>query len=235
MRRPDQTRRAFLRGASAVLACPAAGCALADPASLPELDRLPRGSIPLSLVSREWHTDIGVPFDLLDAPTREEWLSAVPRPELSAIVPPEGRIAFGFGAKVFMTSAAPGITEALSALMNAPGVVAVSGLPAQAPELREVDDYAELGVTPDGLRRMLDFVRRQVARDQGGRPAPLGGFFRGRKLFDSSLRYRSDFTCNTWTLQALQAAGLPVTPEGVVWSRQVMRQAHRIAAAQAGG
>ena len=231
--RPDRSRRGFLRTAGAVLACPAAGCALADPGPLPELGSLPRAGIPLTLVSREWHTDIGVPVDLLDAPTRDEWLNAVPRRELSAIVPPDGRITFGFGAKVFMTAAAPGIEEALSALMNAPGVVAVSGLPAQPPDLREVDDYAEVTVTPEGLARMLAFVRRQVARDEIGRPSLLGGFFRGRKLFDSRLRYRSDFTCNTWTLQALQAAGLPVLPEGAVWSRQVMRQVHRIAAAQA--
>lgn len=233
--RQERSRRSVLRATAAVLACPAAGCALADPGPLPSLGSLPRAGIPLSLVSRDWHTDIGVPVDLLDSPTREDWLNTVPRRELSEIVPADGRITFGFGAKVFMTAAAPGIEEALSALMNAPGVVAVSGLPAQPPDLREVDDYAEVTVTPEGLARMLGFVRQQVARDEVGRPSLLGGFFRGRKLFDSRLRYRSDFTCNTWTLQALQAAGLPVQPEGAVWSRQVMRQVHRIASAQARG
>jgi hypothetical protein len=102
----------------------------------------------------------------------------------------------------------------------------------QPQELGPVDDYAEVKVTPEGLARMLGFVRQQVERDAAGRPSLLGGFFRGRKLFDSRLRYNSDFTCNTWTLQALAAAGLPVAPDGVVWSRQVMRQVRRVAQAQ---
>lgn len=228
------TRRRLLRGiAAAGLASPAMGCALADPAPVTELGPVPGGSIALSLVSRDWHTEIGVPVDLLDAPTREEWLNAVPRPEQREILPSNGRIAFGFGAKVFMTASAPGVGEALAALMNAPGVVAVSGLPTRPQEVA-VDDYAEIRVTPAGLAQMLGFVRQQVERDAAGRPSLLGGFFRGRKLFDSRLRYNTDFTCNTWTLEALRAAGLPVRPEGVVWSRQVMRQAHHIAAAQAG-
>jgi hypothetical protein len=211
------------------------GCALSDPVPFSELRAVPAGNIALSLVSRDWHTEIGVPVDLLDAPTREEWLNAVPRPEWREIVPQHGRIAFGFGAKVFMTASAPGVEEALSALMNAPGVVAVSGLPSRPQELGQVDDYAEVKVTPAGLAQMLGFVRQQVKRDAVGRPSLLGGFFRGRKLFDSRLRYNTDFTCNTWTLQALAAAGLPTRPNGVVWSRQVMRQVHHIATAQAVG
>lgn len=233
---PAATRRGLLRGiAAAGLAAPALGCAMADPVNIADLQPPPRGTIALSLVSRDWHTEIGVPLDRLDEPTRTDWLNAVPRPEWYGMVPRDGRIAFGFGAKVFMTAAAPGVGEALSALMNAPGVVAVSGLPQRPQEESQVDDHAEVMVTPDGLARMLAFVRQQVERDAAGRPALLGGFFRGRKLFDSRLRYSSDFTCNTWTLQALRAGGLPVRPEGVVWSRQVMRQAHRIAAAQAAG
>jgi len=231
---PGATRRAFLRGmAAASLAAPAIGCAMADPAPIAELGPVPQGTIPLTLLSREWHTDIGVPVDMLDAPTREDWLNAVPRPDLPAILPQEGRITFGFGAKVFMTAASPGVEEAIAALMNAPGVVAVSGQPARPEDLGEVDDRAEVKVTPEGLARMLGFVRQQVARDEAGRPSLLGGSFRGRKLFDSRLRYNTDYTCNTWTLQALQAAGLPVRPEGVVWSRQVMRQVRRVAEHQA--
>jgi hypothetical protein len=125
--------------------------------------------------------------------------------------------------------------EALSALMNAPGVIAVSGRPAGTEDFAAVDDHAEVKVTPEGLARMLRFVRQQLERDAAGRPVLVGGFFRGRKLFDSRLRYNSDFTCNTWTLQALQAAGLPVMPDGAVWSRQVMRQVRRIAIAQETG
>jgi uncharacterized protein (TIGR02117 family) len=219
--------------AMAAVAAPAIGCAMADPAPLAELGPVPRGTIPLTLVSSDWHTDIGVPVDMLDAPTREDWLNAVPRRDLPAILPLHGRITFGFGAKVFMTAAAPGVEEALAALMNAPGVVAVSGRPAPAAPFDRVDDHAEVKVTPEGLAQLLHFVRQQVARDAAGRPSLLSGFFRGRKLFDSRLRYNADFTCNTWTLQALRAAGLPVRPDGVVWSRQVMRQVHRVAEQQA--
>lgn len=233
---PGATRRSLLRGMAAVgLACPAMGCAMSDPAPLAEAGPVPAGSITLSLVSRDWHTEIGVPVHLIDAATREGWLNAVPRQGWREIVPRDGRIAFGFGAKVFMTAAAPGVGEALSALMNAPGVVAVSGQPVRPQDLGPVDDYAEVKVTPAGLEQMLGFVRRQVERDAAGRPSLLGGFFRGRMLFDSRLRYSTDFTCNTWTLQALRAAGLPTMPDGVVWSRQVMRQVHRIAEAQTAG
>jgi hypothetical protein len=219
------TRRAVLKSAvPCALALPAIGCAMTD------------GSIPLSLVSRDWHTEIGVPLHLLDAPTVQGWLSVMPRRDWQRIVLPDGRIGFGFGAKSFMMASSPGVGDAIAALLNAPAVVAVSGMPARLEHEGPIDDYVEVKVTQEGLGRMLGFVRRQVERDAAGRPALVGGgLFRGRSLFDSRLRYSSFFTCNTWTLQALGAAGLPVFTDGVVWSRQVMRQARRVAAAQAAG
>ena len=222
------TRRAMLRGAiPCALALPALGCAMADPVPLAGIGPVPQGNIPLCLVSRDWHTEIGLPLRLLDAPAAEDW---------RGVVPQDGQVGFGFGAKAFMMAPSPGMSEALAALLNAPGVVAVSGMSARPADDGQVDDYVELKVTQAGLGRMLHFVRQQVERDAAGRPALVdGGPFRGRSLFDSRLRYSSHFTCNTWTLQALGAAGLPVQSGEVVWSRQVMRQAHRIAAAQAAG
>ena len=73
-----------------------------------------------------------------------------------------------------------------------------------------------------------------MERDPVGAPMLVpGGPYFGRNLFDARRRFHAGLTCNTWTAEALRAAGLPVPVAGIVWPGEVMRHVRRVAAAQA--
>lgn len=218
------TRRAVLRGAAlGGLVAPAMGCGLFDPPIA--VGAVPAGSIPLRVVWRDLHTDVGVPVALLDDAARADWVRAVPR---------DGMVAFGFGARNYMMIAEPGIGDALESVMGVPGAVAISLLPLRAEDIAQARAVIDLTVPPAGLAGLLRFVREDIARDPAGAPIPVpGGPYFGRNLFDARRRFHAGFTCNTWTAEALRAAGLPVPSAGIVWPGQLMRHVRRVAAAQA--
>ena len=57
------------------------------------------------------------------------------------------------------------------------------------------------------------------------------GPYPGSLFYVSTRTYSAGYTCNTWTAEALQTAGLPVHADGVVFADEVADQARRIAAA----
>ncbi len=227
------TRRAVLRGAVlGGLVAPAVGCGLLDPpiaAGSP-----PAGSIPLRVVWRDLHTDVGLPVALLDDAARADWVRAVSPLAWSQTVPREGMVAFGFGAKGYMMIAAPGLDGALEAVMGVPGAVGVGGLPRRAEDIARAREVIDLSVPPAGITGLLRFVREEITRDPAGAPmlVPDGPYF-GRSLFDARRRFNAGFTCNSWTVEALRAAGLPMPGTGIVWPGELMRHVRRLAAAQA--
>ena len=52
------------------------------------------------------------------------------------------------------------------------------------------------------------------------------------RVYASNASYDATYTCNTWTLDALRAAGLPTAPFGILFADQAMTQVLRIAQAQ---
>lgn len=149
-------------------------------------------------------------------------------------LPQHVQISLGFGQREYMLSSEPGSMEALRALVPSAGVVAMGWLPEQAAEAAGAYDSATLWIDAAGLERLIRHVDAEILRDAGGTARAIGGRPQhGRNLFDSTRRYSAAFTCNTWTAEVLHAAGLPFATAGVAWPRDVMRQAHRIAAAQA--
>lgn len=221
-------RRALLRGALvASLATPAIGCAPGE-LRLRSGERVPRGEIPLYLVSRDWHTDVLCDADLLDATTRALLMPSLPQ---------GGHAAIGFGARDFMMEPEPTVGHYLVALLNSPGAVAVSRMPPRLAEAGPFEDVAEIRIDRVGFGRLLHHIRAEIAEDEAGLPRRLGAslFRSGRVLFEAKRSYSSLFTCNSWVAEMLSAAGLPFETEGVIWPTQVMRQAHRLAALQGVG
>lgn len=80
------------------------------------------------------------------------------------------------------------------------------------------------------LNRVLwaDLVHRD------SRPVRLErGFYPGSAFYAATPRYDLLFTCNTWTNTVLHAAGLPISPGGVIFASTTMNDARRLAARQA--
>lgn len=217
------TRRLLL---AAALAAPSLGCAPGRLA-LDAGDPVPRGDIPLALLSYDWHTDVVFRTDLLDAPRRAALMPSLPV---------GGHIAIGFGARPFMMDDSPGLFGFVDALIDAPGAIAVSHVPPRIADAELIEDLAEIRIDAAGFRRLLRGIEADIARDGRGQPLRVGDrlFRRARVLFESPLTYGADFTCSTWIAERLRGAGLPFETAGIVWPAQLMRQAHQLATLQQG-
>lgn len=132
----------------------------------------------------------------------------------------ERYVSFGWGNRRFYMSPHPTLFEGLAALFGSPSVVLVQGAPtlhalvsgakfrwlcADREEVWKVDAY---------LSHALSLAR--------GKPVRLGaGLGTDSAFYASGERYGALHTCNTWTADALESAGLPVHASDVIFSDQL--------------
>ncbi len=175
------------------------------------------------IVSRGWHTEIGVPADDLVGP-----LSM-----FRQIFPGAQAVMFGYGKRTFMTAPADNISEYLLGPVPGPAVIEVFGIGVMPPLAYGKQDMVALRLPPSGARALSAFLWDDLARDHTGAPLLVGaGFFPGSRFYAARSRYSLSHTCNTWVAAALHAAGVPMDPAGVVVSGQAMARAAEAAAAQ---
>jgi hypothetical protein len=80
-------------------------------------------------------------------------------------------------------------------------------------------------VSRDGIERLAQFLWDYLAIDKEGPPRRVGtGPYLQSIFYASAGTYELGHTCNTWTAEALRAAGLPVNTSGVVFAGQVLDQ-----------
>lgn len=171
------------------------------------------GDTVVHVVDLGWHTDLALP------------------PEEVGVPSPAGTraVLVGFGARVWFMAQAPGFWEGARALLGDTGAVLVWPLP-DAPEVRfGPERTAALSVSPEGMVGLRDFLGRTLPP---GSARIADGPHPGSAFFETATRYGLFYTCNTWVVDALRAAGLPARPRGVVTAGQAMREVRRLEAAQ---
>ena len=170
------------------------------------------------VVKRRWHTDIG--FNASDIPS--------PLAAVRSNLPAAHYVLFGFGDRHYLVNKNRSIAGLLGALWPGQGVVLVTGL-AGTPEAAFGDDgVIRLTLSTGQARRLEEFIWNTL-RSAGGVAEVLGaGPYDNSYYYASSVGYSGLNTCNTWTAQALQAAGLPVRSFSVEFSGQVWRQIRTI-------
>lgn len=139
-------------------------------------------------------------------------------------------VAVGFGARGWYMARVPGSWDAVQAVLGGPGVVLARPLPAPPRALFGPERVAVLRVSPEGMAGLRDLLARTLA------PGPVrlaDGPYPGSAFYAARARYGPTYTCNTWVVDALRAAGLSGDAWGVVTAGQVMREARRAEAAQA--
>lgn len=73
--------------------------------------------------------------------------------------------------------------------------------------------------------RLSQFLSGYVAKDAEGTPRRIGaGPYPGSVFYASTGTFDLAHTCNTWSAEALRAAGLPVSSVGVVYAGQLIEQ-----------
>jgi uncharacterized protein (TIGR02117 family) len=162
-----------------------------------------------------WHTEIALPRDQIG-----DGLTA-----LAAAFPAAQYLIFGWGARDFYMARNPGLGDLLRAAVPGPAVMLVvpAGIPPTA-YLRRANVWA-ISVSRAGAAGLSQFLWDSVAKNQAGEPIRAGtGPAPQSEFYAATGTYDAADTCNTWTAEALHAAGMPVSAAGVVWAGQVIDQ-----------
>ena len=92
-----------------------------------------------------------------------------------------------------------------------------------------VSNAVVIRVSPGGIERLSQLLWHYLAADEEGAPRRIGaGLYPESVFYASTGTYNLSHTCNTWTAEALQVTGLPVSATGVVFAAQVLDQLPRL-------
>jgi uncharacterized protein (TIGR02117 family) len=178
----------------------------------------------LYVVAGGWHTEIALPAAAARGP-----LAALRRD-----FPAAPYLVFGWGARDYYMARDPGIGDLLRAMTPGPAVMLVVPLAVSPAAFAGEANTVALRVTPEGLARLSQRLWDDLAKDAGGAPLVAGaGPYPGSMFYASVGTYDLGHTCNTWTAEALAAAGLPINPAGVVLAGPLLDQLRPLAAAGA--
>jgi hypothetical protein len=160
-----------------------------------------------------WHTGLVLPADELGL--LRERLQHNPTARFASV---------GWGNRRFYMETHPSSGDALAALFPSSSALLVQAV-ANASDAVPADGRLEwLCADRDQLWK-LDRYLIDSLRWRSGRPLDLGpGPLADSRFYASSARYDAFHDCNTWTVAALQFAGLPVTAAGVLFAGQVARR-----------
>lgn len=208
-------RRVLVGGLLAATA--AAGCAAARPLPAPVDPALAR---PVFVVEHGWHTRI-----------------AVRRADVPPGVWPESRafgdaqyVEVGWGDRAFYPAPRPTVGMALAAVLwPTPAALHLAGLDGPPCRARAGLAVVRVDVTPAGLADLARFLHASHVRDADGRAIVIGpGQEPASAFYLATGDYHAFHTSNTWVLEALGAAGAPVTPTLAIFASQTMARARRV-------
>ena len=216
-------RRWLIGPALALCAALLATCETAPPPIAPD-DDAPRTHV-IQVASNGWHTAIVVPAPALAStgllPEAEDF-------------PGAAFLEFGWGDRVYYPAKEKTIGMTLSAaLVPTPAVMHMAGLataPRDGGSRREVVTVA---LTEAGLLNLIAALAAEFERPAGGRAAFVArGLYPGSKFYHARGSFHLFNTCNTWTGRMLRAAGIGISPSGVVSADGLMARLRTVLAVE---
>jgi uncharacterized protein (TIGR02117 family) len=175
------------------------------------------------VIKRSWHTDIGFTATDLHPPLAS----------LRARLPAARYLLFGFGDRHYLMNHGSSANGLLGAILPGAGVVLVTGLTATPEESFGATEVIRLRLSAAQATALENFVWSTLAAAAGAHELGAGPYD-GSLYYAATLRYSGVHTCNTWTAEALRAAGLPVHSAGVEFSGQVWHQVRKLTQLQGG-
>jgi uncharacterized protein (TIGR02117 family) len=172
-------------------------------------------------ISGGWHTEVGLPVEALGGSLRA----------LKRDFPSARYLVFGWGARDYYMAQNVGIGDLLRAAISGPAVVLIIPLEISPEAFFGASNVYPLPAPPNGVQHLSQFLWDYLVSEENGMPRRVGdGPYPQSAFYASSGTYNLGHTCNTWTAEALHAAGLPVNAAGVVFSGQVLDQLPQILA-----
>jgi len=174
------------------------------------------------VIAGGWHTEIALPATAVGSP-----LAA-----LADGFPGARYLVFGWGAVGFYMAQDPGFGDLLRAAVPGPAVMLVIPLAVSPAAQFGAANVWPIAVTGSGAAGVAQFLWDSVAKDRNGAAIRNGaGPYSHSAFYAAAGTYDAANTCNTWTAEALRAAGLPVTAAGVVFANQLLNQLPPLSAA----
>lgn len=212
------------RLAALLVALATASCAVPPPPCAAQ----PAGDDTIYVVVRGWHAEIGIPVEQLDGPLAF----------YRSVFPGARVLMFGYGKKTFITAPTRSLAEYIVGPFPGPAVIQVVALADTPLEAYEAGSTIRLAITPADNAALSAAIWHDLAKDPDGRPRLVSLGTRPVSVFYAARSgYNLLHTCNAWVADMLNAAGLGISGDGVVFSDQVMSRTADVAAAQcrAGG
>jgi uncharacterized protein (TIGR02117 family) len=171
----------------------------------------------------------------------DSWHAALvlPKAELSGAVIPETAdfsnaryIEFSWGDQDYFPDPNSGVWRGLkAAFWSAGSVLHLVGFADEVRRFYSKAQVLELRLSPTAHERLVGFLSASFERGQTGKRAPaLPGLYDYSRFYPSTQDFSLLNTCNTWVTRALQTAGLPVTPAGVITAGQLGDQLDKLLA-----
>jgi uncharacterized protein (TIGR02117 family) len=172
--------------------------------------------VPIWVLGHGWHTAVAVRRADVD---RALWPAVEDFPSSTFL-----EVAWG-DRDFYMAPSATVWMAIRAAFGPSRSVLHVAGLDAPIAAQFPRSEIVELRVSRRGFEALTRFVSEEYQRNADGRPVRLRpGLYGSSWFYAARSRYSLVNTCNTWIARALQTAGLPVTPSGVITAGSVMEQ-----------
>jgi uncharacterized protein (TIGR02117 family) len=167
------------------------------------------------VIAGGWHTELALPMAAISGR-----LAALKRGFAKARY-----LVFGWGARGYYMARHPGLGDLLRAALPGPAVLLVIPLHASPAAFAGAANAFAVSVSRDGAERLSQFLWGYLAKSAAGRPRRISaGPYPGSVFYVSTGTFDLAHTCNTWTAEALRAAGVPVISAGVVSADQLLDQ-----------
>lgn len=178
----------------------ASGCTVQSNALFPPKNDEPTKII--YLVSHGWHA--GIVVKCSDIPDNG-W------PKLHAFTGVE-YLEVGWGDKDYYTTPNRGLGVAVkAALLPTSSVLHLVGLYSSPDKYFPHSEIIRIELSSSGFDHMILHISKSFTRDEAGQAIVLGsGLYGNSRFYASDEIYHLFKTCNTWTVDTLQAAGCPV-------------------------
>ena len=174
----------------------------------------PRNEV-IYVIAGGWHTELALPM-----PTISSRLAALKRGFATARY-----LVFGWGARDYYMARDPGLGDLLRAVVPGPAVLLIIPLQVSPEAFAGAANAFAVPVSRGGAERLSQFLWGYLAKDAKGTLRRMGaGPYPGSVFYASTGTFDLTHTCNTWTAEALRAAGLPVSSVGVVYAGQLLDQ-----------
>ena len=200
-----RTRRLTLGVAAMLSACAPLAPQHADPPQ--------PANVTIYILLQDWHTEIAFPAPQLTGPITR----------FHAIFPGAAYLTFGFGERLYYQKRHTDLADMLNAILPGPGILLTTALPGPPSAVYHDQEMITLTITQAELDRLADFVWDALEKSPDGALNRIGDSpYPGYVFYGSATTYSGLYTCNTWTLEALDTAGLQTGAAGVLFAYQAM-------------